>query len=78
MVCKSCIGVSYNCLEKFGERAMKYVIYANAHKVKNHRCTVIQYTIKMGKIYTHVMPKYSNCKENYSAIVFKYPTYQRV
>lgn len=38
------------------------MICAKGHKVENHRYGVTGYIIKIGKIYTHIMRKYGNCK----------------
>ena len=72
-VCMSCAGIGHDCLGECGERAVKCVICAGAHKVENHRCGVTGCTIKMGKICTHVTPKCANCGGNHQAIAFKCP-----
>lgn len=74
LVCMSYAGVGHNCLGEYRKKAIKCVICASAHKVKNHRYGITGCTIKMDKIYTHVTPKYANCRENHQAIAFKCPT----
>lgn len=69
----SCAGVGYKRLGECEDRAIKCVICISAHKAKNHRYGVTGYTVKMGKIYTHVTPKYANCGGNYQATAFKDP-----
>ncbi len=49
------------------------MIYAGVHKAKDHRCGVTSYTVEMGKIYTHVTPKYANCGGKHQATVFRCP-----
>lgn len=47
------------------------MIYVGVHKVENHRCKVIEYTIKIGKICIHVIPKYTNYGAKYQNIIFR-------
>lgn len=71
LVCLSCIEVSHNCLGKCRARAVEHVICAGAHKVEDHRCEVIGFTVEIGKIRTHVTSKYANCGSKQQIIAFK-------
>lgn len=49
------------------------MICTGAHKVENHKCGVIGYTAKIGKICTYVTSKCANCEGNHQATAFKCP-----
>lgn len=67
----NCAGVDYNCLGKYRDRTIQYVICASTYKVKNHRYEITKCTIKMGKICTHSIPECINCEGNHNVILFK-------
>ena len=69
----SCAGIDHDCLRECGDRAIQCVIYAGAHKMEDHQCGIIDYTIKMGKICIYITPKYANCGAKHQAIVFICP-----
>ena len=71
LVCMSFAGVGHNCWGECEDRAIQCVICAGAHKAQNHRYGVTGYTIKIGKICTHVTPKCANCEGNHQARAFK-------
>lgn len=60
-ICISCMGIRYDWLGGCSNRKVQYVICANTHKVENHKCGMIGYTAKIGKICTYVTSKYVNC-----------------
>lgn len=73
----SCVSIGHDCLGRYGKRAVKCIICADAHKVENYRCGVTGCIVKMGKICTHVTPKCANCRGNHQAIAFKYQGWLR-
>lgn len=37
LIYMSYAGISHDCLRKYGDRVIQYIICADIHKVKNHR-----------------------------------------
>lgn len=59
------IGVNYGCPTEYRNRVLQYIISIGIYKVENCKCEVIGYIIKINKIYTYIILKYTNCRENY-------------
>lgn len=76
-VCMGYAGIGHDPLGECRERVVKCVIYIVAHKVKNYKCGMPGYTVKMGRICTYVMHKCANCEGNHQVIAFKYPAQLR-
>lgn len=49
---------------------IKDIIHIDIYKVKNYKCGVIRYAIKIDKICTHIILKYVNYKAKYYTIIF--------
>ena len=73
LVCMSCVGINHNRLGECGDKTVQCIICVSAYKVKNHRCGVIGYTVKIDKVCTHVTLKYVNDGENHRATAFRCP-----
>ena len=69
----SCVGVSHNYLGECGDKTVQYVIYASAHKIKDHWCGVTSCNMKMGKISIYIILKCANCGLKYQATAFRCP-----
>ncbi len=72
-ICISCVGIRHDRLGGFGERKVQCVICAGAHKFESHKWRVTGRNTKIGKICTHIIPKFANCGENHQATAFKCP-----
>lgn len=48
------------------------------HNSKDFRFGVTDCKVRIGKIYTYITPKYTNCGEKHQAITFKYPARAKV
>lgn len=72
LVYLSCAKIDYDYLKKYKIKVIQYIIYINTHKIKNHKYKILGYTIKIGKIYTYLIPKYKNYGAKHQTIIFKY------
>ncbi len=69
----SCASLGHDRLEECVDRAVQCINCSGAHKVKNHRCGITGFTLKMGKICTHIKSKCASCEKNHSSTEFRYP-----
>ncbi len=72
-VCLSCAGIGHDRLRECADRGIQCVICTGAYKAEDHKCGVTGCTVKMGKIYTHVTPKCTNCGGKHQATAFRCP-----
>lgn len=71
------LDIGHNWLKEYSEKIAQCVIFIGAYKVKIHKCGVIAYTIKMGKICIYIISKCANCKDNHQATALKCLTKQK-
>lgn len=67
----TCSGISHDRLVGCSQRPKQCIIYARTHKSENHKYGVMEYTVKKGKIYVHVISKCLNYRGNHQATTFK-------
>lgn len=76
--CLSYSGIDHNRLGEYGDRAVQCIICANAYNIKNYKYGVTSYTIMMGKINTHIIPKCTNYGVKHQTITFRCPARLKV
>lgn len=70
----SCADISHNCLKRFKNRTIQYIIYISAQKKPDHKCEVIKYIVKRYKFFIKIIPKYTSCRRNHQMNKFRYLT----
>ena len=67
------VGVGHDCLRKYRAKSVECIICINMYKAEDYKYRIIGYNVKIGKICTNVILKYTNCSTKYKAIAFKCP-----
>lgn len=69
--------IRHDRLGEYNQSSEKYVIYVEAHKLKNHKCGIMKCKTKRKKICIYIVLKCANYRDTYQATVFQYSGRQK-